>query len=1536
MPRKRKSSLSRLSSQARAKRIARSLESLEDAELRRQDQVDRQAALRATESDAQSQQRRQEQAERQAALRAAESIAQTQQRLHEQAVRQAALRAVETPNQTQQRLSAQTERQAALRAAETPEEAQARRDSNAQQQLERRRNFQRNTWSVFYDAAFNYDPLIDYKDHRLIIIGLMDKTCRFCSALKWKDETAGMCCSNGKVSLPSLGEPEEPLKTLFIYDADESRRFLNRIRKYNSCFQMTSFGVDREVIMPGFSPTFTVQGQIYHRIGSLFPAENEQHKFLQVYFMGDEELEANRRCQFIQGVERETVMKIQTYLHEHNILVNTFKTALENIPEENYKVVIHADKTPRGEHERRYNAPLINEIAAVISGDQFSSRDIVLRAHDDTLQRVADTHKFYDALQYPLIFCKGQEGYHFEIPLINPVTKQPLPNKKVSCMDFYAYHMMVRQNDFNILTRCRQLFHQFLVDMYVKVESERLRYISLNQKKLRVENYIHLQDAVASDANVNPRDLGRMVILPSSFVNSPRYLHEYTQDAFAYVRTYGRPDLFVTFTCNPSWKEITDELMPGQKSTDRHDIVARVFRLKVQKLINVITKGKIFGEVQCFMYSIEWQKRGLPHVHILLWLKEKLRPNQIDDIISAEIPDPEVDKDLYDTIVRNMVHGPCGTRNSASPCMKEGKCTKKFPKQLLKETVHNDNGYPLYRRRSPEDGGRKAQIKTRSGALETVDNSWIVPYSPILCKMFNAHINVEACNSVRAIKYICKYINKGSDQAIFNLRNNGDAQPLNEVQTFQAGRYVSSNEAAWRLLGFPLHERHPTVTHLAVHLENGERVYFTERNFQERLSSPPKTTLTAFFQLCQTDPFAKTLLYAEVPRYYTWNASRKEWKRRIQGARVEDWPGVKSSDALGRVYTVHVTNMECYCLRLLLHHVRGPTSYRDLKIVNGQECATYREACETQRLLENDNHWDETMEEAVQCQSPAKIRDLYATLISSCGLSNPTELWEKYKEYMAEDILRRMQQTHANITYNDFIFNEALGKIEDKVMAMVGKKMSDFGMVSPRRTNENELSDEILRETNYDIQALQQQVAECVPQLLPEQKQVFDQVLQQIESGNGALFFLDAPGGTGKTFLLNLLLAQVRKDSNIAVAVASSGIAATLLSGGRTAHSVLKLPLNLAHEETPICNFSKNSARGTMLRQCKLLVWDESTMSHKKAVEALNRTLQDLRNSTDIMGGMVVLLAGDFRQTLPVIQKGTPADEIKACIKSSTLWSKVIKFSLTTNMRVHLYNDINAGNYADTLLKIGDGRLESDAEGKVMLTRDFCYLVQSGSELIEMVYPGLQNNIKEDQWLCQRAILAPKNDIVNKINFDILSQVSGETVEYLSVDSVMDTEQSTSYPVEFLNSLELSGVPSHKLQLKVGVPVMLMRNLDAPRLCNGTRLRVTQLGRNIIGATILTGVGKGENVIIPRIPIIPTDLPFQFKRLQFPIKLSFAMTINKAQGQTLKVAGVNLEKPCFSHGQLYVACSRVSNAQNLFILSPDGKTYNIVYNSVLK
>lgn len=142
-------------------------------------------------------------------------------------------------------------------------------------------------------------------------------------------------------------------------------------------------------------------------------------------------------------------------------------------------------------------------------------------------------------------------------------------------------------------------------------------------------------------------------------------------------------------------------------------------------------------------------------------------------------------------------------------------------------------------------------------------------------------------------------------------------------------------------MSIQIHERYPTVVHLAVHLENEQRVYFTEANRTQRAARPPSTTLISFFAMCEADPFTATLMYVEMPKYYSWNQSIKKLQSRKQGTPVPDWPQVFSTDALSRVYTVHPRNDECFYLRLLLENVRGPKSFAHLKTVNGHQCQTY-------------------------------------------------------------------------------------------------------------------------------------------------------------------------------------------------------------------------------------------------------------------------------------------------------------------------------------------------------------------------------------------------------------------------------------------------------------------------------------------------------------------------------------------------------------------------------------------------------------------
>ncbi|CAB3221767.1 unnamed protein product [Arctia plantaginis] len=236
---------------------------------------------------------------------------------------------------------------------------------------------------------------------------------------------------------------------------------------------------------------------------------------------------------------------------------------------------------------------------------------------------------------------------------------------------------------------------------------------------------------------------------------------------------------------------------------------------------------------------------------------------------------------------------------------------------------------------------------------------------------------------------------------------------------------------------------------------------------------------------------------------------------------------------------------------------------------------------------------------------------------------------------------------------------------------------------------------------------------------------------------------------------------------------------------------------------------------------------------------------------------------------------------------------------VTTNMRVQLQNDQSAAQFSKQLLAVGNGKVPVDAtSGLITLTNDFCRFVDSQLALNENVFPNISENYQNYAWLSERAILAANNNDVHALNFTIQSKIAGDLVTYKSVDSITNPDDVVNYPTDFLNSLELPGFPPHNLQLK---------------------------------RQPLIGKYAGENVCIPRIPMIPTDLPFDFKRLQFPVRLALAITINKSQ-----VCGINLENHCFSHGQLYVACSRVGKPSALFVLTSDQKTKNVVYQRALQ
>ena len=314
-----------------------------------------------------------------------------------------------------------------------------------------------------------------------------------------------------------------------------------------------------------------------------------------------------------------------------------------------------------------------------------------------------------------------------------------------------------------------------------------------------------------------------------------------------------------------------------------------------------------------------------------------------------------------------------------------------------------------------------------------------------------------------------------------------------------------------------------------------------------------------------------------------------------------------------------------------------------------------------------------------------------------------------------------------------------------------------------------------------------------------------------VDGNEGDVLFLDAPGGTSKTFLINLILAKIRSEVKIALATASSGIAATLLTGGRTLHSTFKIPLDLNAMDIPVCSIKKGTVLCKVIQEAKAIVVDEALMTNKRAFEALDRTLRDLTGNNLPMGGICMLLCGDFRQILPVIPRGTRGNIMDDCLKKSYIWDSVVVKHLHTNMRVYLCGDQAAGQFADQLLANGDGKfpIDNNTTDVVQLPESMGTFVCNIDQLVSRVYPDLLSNFTNVTWLSEHCILAPLNKTTHTINTTLIEQLPGECVQYKSLDSVPDESQAVEFPVEFLNSLEVSGFCPHLPSLKLCAPIII-------------------------------------------------------------------------------------------------------------------------------
>ena len=371
--------------------------------------------------------------------------------------------------------------------------------------------------------------------------------------------------------------------------------------------------------------------------------------------------------------------------------------------------------------------------------------------------------------------------------------------------------------------------------------------------------------------------------------------------------------------------------------------------------------------------------------------------------------------------------------------------------------------------------------------------------------------------------------------------------------------------------------------------------------------------------------------------------------------------------------------------------------------------------------------------------------------------------------------------------------------------------------------------------------------------------------------------------------------------------------------------------MDLEHDSNSL--ISANWKAADLLRQSSCIIWDEAPASHRFVLELCNRFMQDICSNPLPFGGKTIVTGGDWRQTLPVVHRGTNAQTVAACLRMSNLWPLFQQntYILTRNMRST--NPL----FAQWLLDIGNGISGSTIDFAQRNIR----LVHSTRALIQATF-GLLLNSSTLPSLARTAILTPTNKNSFLLNEEVLTLVNGASGLHFSIDwPIVDRDRNhLVIPEEFLQTLTPPGLPLHRLHLKQNCIYMLLRNMNVKEgLCNGTRFFLEGFSPNVLFCLTIPNDPSqpGKKFMLPRINCkTPKHYPFAFMRRQFPVRAAFAMTINKAQGATLDAEGLDLTSPVFGHGQLYVALSRVKDFDKITILTCHSQTTtkNVVFHEV--
>ena len=1345
------------------------------------------------------------------------------------------------------------------------------------------------------------------------------RTCPLCDALRDSSEK-DLCCLKGKrLVTPEMfpaWHPEfhEIVRRHAVVLQTNSRELNNDL-----CF--TSIGSDHaEVRASGFvwrvdakgPPTmYGLHGRVFHRYH-----DHPKEGYYQVF-----------RGSFSPACEG-AYDDFKRFLSNRNILASAYRSLLDmqrssaSASLEHIAIRIHPNDEPSCPKE-----PFILLRQDYNNFSNNARMTCLIWSSANTPMYIDSTSVLYDPGQYPLLFPSGRGGYydarqggksHF-------ANSQGVPQPCKGVLEFSKYVLYQKSC---VLSLFPTLTQQFILDQYSRWQSITLSKMAADKSVVK-----GMEMRIKKFKERGTR--GRPYMLPASIPGSPMYQRNLVDDGMAVIGRYGNPTLFITFTGNPAWPEFLEAIRVTTGNNPPQDahilfpaLLVRVFKAKLYSLENDLKTGAIFGHRQVFIQRvIEFQKRYIPHAHIVVRLDSpEPIPSMVDSWISTrlfyheECPKFSGDIDtcmrckcdcaahaLHRFIFSKMRH----TRCQEGKCATKSGCKKGYPfthagEPLMSHSWCNTRGSWTFRRSFTQD-------------------DIVVPYNRALVEKYQAHINVECCASYTVIRYLRKYLSKMPDctRALPSL-DAVLANPKLEFQLWQSYRHVGVAEAVVRLLQVDVNLSEPSVSRLFIHKEDEQNVFSVDMDETDRSGDSSRVSqLMRYF--CRHVELRKWK-YTEYFEKYTKREGHTDFPddpSTYGNHPIFHWAPRSRGHHICRIVTPPIMrDSELLALHLILLSF-ARCSFQDCRTVEGHVYDTFHEAAEVLGLLTHHDHvlvlqevinpdprvWQDFHNSADKAKkphmldTPGRLRIVFTMLLIS-GAPATDLFCQPYIHYMALD------NVECDVCESVFVLREV-----KKLLWEERTNLTDVGLpdvVDKSETVPDLIQSEMSRYT----------VTDDTFTMTTAQHEVYTTVTNNFNSASNQ-FLLRACAGTGKTVVSRKIVNDFRRQGLLVMVCAPTAKAAGQYVGALTCHKLFGIPtkqgasLYMNDESHPLTQ---------LLLKASLIVVDEISMLLQSNLNVIDRYLRDVCRINKPFGGKCLLFIGDFAQLPPVV-KGRNDEEStlsNSCI-SSPLLSQMTHMTLTEVLRSvsppftqwlsHLSRGFNVNGFSDVQLPHNIRKYTTSDDA----LKDYL------NEALPKRFP--LHNILDlaSTTLYKSCIVAFTNARVDSYNEAVSKYII--TKYKITTHTCVAQHEAQHTPGNLVNidmmstyKDSTSSLPPPTLMLFRGALVMLTRNFMPSRgLVNGAVFIVENVLKNTVHVINISGSREtnpfyGKKEILFRFTFPVDDSGIKFTRKQYPLKLIYAGTTHRLQGETVCLQGrllVDVTFPAFLHGQAYVTFSRL-------------------------